>query len=174
MNHRDHVALIQRGVRPGGTWAELGSGRGAFTAALAELLGPGSTLFAVDRDGRALDHLSSAVTSRYPGIELHAVRADFTGPLAFLPPLDGLLLANALHFVAEKGPLLASLRGQLLPQGRLLIVEYDTDRGNRWVPYPFSFDTWRRLAEEAGFAGTELLGTHPSRFLGRFYAALST
>lgn len=174
MNHRDHVALIQRGVPPGGTWAELGSGRGAFTAALAELLGPGSTLYAVDRDGRALDKLRTSASPHYSGVQVHIATADFIQPLAFLPPLDGLLMANALHFVADKAPLLAELRGHLLPHGRLLIVEYDTDRGNRWVPYPFSFTTWRGLAQDAGFATTELLATHPSSFLGRFYAALST
>lgn len=38
MEHHDHVALIQEAVR-GRVWADLGSGTGAFTLALADLLG---------------------------------------------------------------------------------------------------------------------------------------
>ncbi len=42
MNHRDHINLIRNGIAgQGNVWAELGSGDGAFTLALAELLGPG-------------------------------------------------------------------------------------------------------------------------------------
>ena len=40
MNHTDHVNLLREGIsEPGGVWAEFGSGSGAFTMALAELLG---------------------------------------------------------------------------------------------------------------------------------------
>ena len=39
MNHDDHVRLIREGVLGGGiAWADLGSGSGAFTLALADLL----------------------------------------------------------------------------------------------------------------------------------------
>lgn len=54
MEHKDHVNLIKPAVRKPGTWAELGSGRGAFTLALAELLGPEGSIVSVDRDRRAL------------------------------------------------------------------------------------------------------------------------
>jgi hypothetical protein len=57
--------------------------------------------------------------------------------------------------------------------GRLLVVEYNTDKGNMWVPHPLSFSAWEKLAARSGFARTELLATHPSRFLGEFYAAAS-
>ena len=40
MNHEDHVRLLRKGiVEPGGVWADFGSGAGAFTLALADLLG---------------------------------------------------------------------------------------------------------------------------------------
>lgn len=69
--------------------------------------------------------------------------------------------------------MLRLVRGYLRPQGRLLLVEYNTDRGNVWVPHPLSYPTWEQLAARSGFAHTELLATRPSSFLGEFYAAAS-
>ena len=76
--------------------------------------------------------------------------------------------------MADKAPVLARVAGWLRPGGRLLVVEYDTDQANRWVPYPVSFASWVRLAGAAGFGGTRLLHAVPSRFLGRIYSAVST
>jgi hypothetical protein len=42
-----------------------------------------------------------------------------------------------------------------------------------WVPHPLSYPTWQKLAARSGFARTELLATHPSRFLGEFFSAAS-
>ncbi|HZP97702.1 MAG TPA: hypothetical protein VFC31_15390 [Candidatus Limnocylindria bacterium] len=50
-------------------------------------------------------------------------------------------MANSLHFVASKRDTLARVRALGEPHGRLILVEYDTDRGNRWMPYPISFET---------------------------------
>jgi hypothetical protein len=66
------------------------------------------------------------------------------------------------------------VRGYLRPGGRLVLVEYDSDHGNPWVPYPLSFGSWRTLAAEAGFRDTRRLASIPSRFLGSIYSALST
>jgi len=65
VDHDDHVALIRGGVGGGTTWADLGSGSGAFTLALADLLGPGATIYSVDRDQAALAKQSSALRDRF-------------------------------------------------------------------------------------------------------------
>jgi hypothetical protein len=45
------VALIREAVpRRAGTWADLGAGDGVFTLALAEVLGAGSRIYAVERE----------------------------------------------------------------------------------------------------------------------------
>src|SRR5262249_51757211 len=101
MNVREAVELIgaaiPRGVQ---TWADLGAGEGTFTRALSEILAAGSRLYAVDRDARAVSALERWA-GRAP-LEVIPVRADFEQRFA-LPglgkaSLDGLLLANALHF----------------------------------------------------------------------------
>lgn len=174
MNHADHVALLRAGVPgPGGVWADLGAGTGAFTLALAELLGPAGVIHAVDRDAGALREQARALRERFPATAVHQHLADFTQPLD-LPPLDGLLMANSLHFVADKEPVLRRLRRRLRPGGRLLLVEYDVDLGNAWVPHPISYAAWERLAQQAGFQQTRRLASRPSRFLRQIYSAVSS
>jgi ubiquinone/menaquinone biosynthesis C-methylase UbiE len=164
VNHSDLLALLAGGVgEKGGRWADLGAGEGAFTLALAELLGPDARITAVDKDAWALRSIDE-------GIE--TLVADFTRPLD-LHDLDGVVMANSLHFVRDKTKVLESVRSMLKPQGRLIMVEYGSDRGNPWVPYPMSYRTWERLAAAAGFVGTVLLHTVPSRHLGSIYSALS-
>jgi ubiquinone/menaquinone biosynthesis C-methylase UbiE len=174
LEHADHVALLARGVRQdeGGTWADLGAGTGAFALALADLIGPQGVIHAIDRDRSALAELRTAFVSAVPQAELRVRAADFTKQLD-LAELDGVVMANALHFVEQKLLVLALVRGYLKRGGRFILVEYDSDHGNPWVPHPLSFETWRQLAGEAGFVETRRLATVPSRFLRQIYSALS-
>ena len=174
MDHADHVRLLAGGVPPrsGDTWADLGAGTGAFTLALADILGPAATIHAVDRDRGALAELRASFVSSVPVAQLRVHVADFTKPLE-LHDIDGVVMANSLHFVTDKAPVLKRVRAILRPGGRFVLVEYDSDRGNDWVPYPLSFETWTQVASEAGFVDTRRLATVPSRFLGRIYSALS-
>lgn len=173
MQHQDHVNLIHAGIAErGGVWADLGSGSGAFTLALADLLGAEAHIYSVDRDRRALREQQEAMQARFPQVNVEYLEADFTDRLT-LPLLDGILMANSLHFVRDKAPLLAQLRSYLRPSGRLLLVEYNADRGNMWVPYPLSYPAWEKFSRQHGFAQTRLLNTVPSRFLSEMYAALS-
>ena len=173
MNHKDHVDLLQGGIQPlGGLWADLGAGTGAFTLALADLIGSAGQIYAVDQDRGALRQLENTMRSQFPATAIHVKVADFSQRLT-LPPLDGVIMANSLHFHRDKMRVVETVRGYLRPSGRMVLVEYDTDRGNRWVPYPLAYPTWERLAAQAGFADTRLLATKPSRFLGQIYSAVS-
>jgi ubiquinone/menaquinone biosynthesis C-methylase UbiE len=173
VDHSDHVALIRDGVTgTGSRWADVGAGRGAFTLALAELLGPGAEITAVDRDQDALRDLEQMVQARYPATRLTTLTADFTRPLS-LTGVDGVVMANSLHFVRDKTPVVALMRDLLRPDGRFVLVEYDADRGNAWVPYPLSYPQWERIAAAAGFRDTRLIGRVPSGFLNAIYAAVS-
>ena len=175
MDHRDHVGLLRAGVPDrAGTWADIGAGEGAFTLALADLLGPDGRIIAVDRDAAALRRNAEAVAGRFPEVALTTLVADFTGPLD-LPHLDGLVAANSLHFVArgQQVDVIQHLAGLLRPGGRFIVVEYDVDRGMPWVPHPFSTGTWEQLADAAGLIDTAQIGRVPSRFLGAIYSAVN-
>lgn len=186
MDHADHVRLLRDGVSAANNslvaasgksvWLDLGAGEGAFTLALAELVPPGATIHAVDKDARALAENERAHARFARGRATAALEAhlgDFTKPLD-LPPADGVVMANSLHFIRDKGPVLARVRAMLKPGAPLLLVEYDADAGNPWVPYPLSFDTWKTVAVANGFAEPRLLASEPSRFLRRIYSAAAT
>jgi ubiquinone/menaquinone biosynthesis C-methylase UbiE len=173
VKHADLVALLRDGVpSAGGRWADLGAGEGAFTLALADLLGPGAQITAVDRDSGALRQLESEMGTRFPATRLDVAVADFTRPLT-ISSLDGVVMANSLHFVRDKRPVLDAVRAMLLPGGVLILVEYGADRGNPWVPHPISYPRWAELAAQSGFENTRMLGSIPSRFLGSIYSAVS-
>jgi ubiquinone/menaquinone biosynthesis C-methylase UbiE len=173
MNHEDHIYLLRNGIpKTGGDWADLGSGTGAFTLALADLIGSTGQIYTVDKDRNALREQEKAMRARFPTTSIHTYVADFTHRLD-LPPLDGVVMANSLHYVRDKSTMLRLVRTYLRPGGRLILVEYNTDRGNMWVPYPLSYNTWEVLGGQHGFSGTRLLATRPSRFFGEIYSAVS-
>ena len=174
VNHGDHVQLIETGIEPncGGVWADFGAGSGAFTLALRDIAGPYTAIIAIDRDRASLQALRAAMERQFPGSHLRLLQADFAGVL-MMPPLDGIIAANAIHFVRDQSALLRRWQAYLKPEGRLIVVEYDTDSGNRWAPYPMSYTAFRETARAAGFTDPTLLGSRPSRWLGRLYSALT-
>ena len=156
-------------MEAGGVWADLGAGSGVFARALSELLGPAGVVIAVDRDVRALGRLGTTrdlYLSQPVGGEIRLYHADFRRPLE-LPPLDGLLLANSLHFVPRQAPVLRQLVSYLRPQGQVLVVEYDEQRASPWNPYPVPPGRFKELAAAAGLGAVKELARRPSRFGGR-------
>lgn len=139
------------------TWADLGCGRGTFTRALASLLPAGSLVHAMDTDRDAV----AGLPATHGGARIRRHVGDFTvWPWPFDVP-DGVLLANALHYVVDARRFLRACR-TAMPRGRAIVVEYDTDCSNRWVPYPLSRPVLRSALVDAGFEAVSDLGSRPS------------
>lgn len=177
MTPEERFALIAAAVpAPAGAarWADLGAGEGAFTFALAERLGPGAHVTAVDRDRRSLRRLEREARSPLRGARVDTLLADFRQPLP-LARLDGVLLANALHYVAarEQPALLRALGGALVPGGRLVLVEYDLGSGNPWVPHPVPAARFPALARAGGLEGAVVVAEAASRYWGRAYCGVA-
>ncbi len=171
----DAQALIAGAVpRRAGVWADLGAGDGTFTQALARLLEPGSRIYAVDRDRAALASLEN---SRLHGVAVIAVEADLTRgvmlPGVVPATLDGVLIANTLHFISQPATLLTEVTGWLRPGGTLVIIEYDGRRPNRWVPYPLPSTALPELVRSVGFAAPTITARRPSRYGGTLYVAVA-
>ena len=168
MQTADAVALIRDAVvGAGGHWADLGAGRGTFTRARVELLGADGHVIAVDHDAGSVAELRALAKT---ATNVSVVEGDFTKEID-LPPLDGMLLANALHFVKDAGGVLARLAGRLKPDGRGVIVEYDRRAASRWVPYPISIADLPKLAAAAKLSRFTVTDSRPSNYEGVIYTA---
>ncbi|MEM9326593.1 MAG: methyltransferase domain-containing protein [Bacteroidota bacterium] len=165
MDIADAQELIERGVqgdRPA-RWADLGCGHGTFTYALSGLLASGSDIWAVDLEPRRLKSPITDVTILFQQGDIEIIDL----PNAF----EGILMANSLHYIADKEKVLVRLLDGLLQGGRLLIVEYDTMRSNPWIPFPISFVELTRLSQGLGLEAPEKLSQRPSQFGGWMYCA---
>lgn len=174
MEHADHVRLIQKGIsQKKGVWADLGSGDGAFTLALADITLSKTEIYSVDLDERRLHIQHQSFRELFPQAVIRFLLTDFTKELPF-SQLDGILMANSLHFVEDKVQLLMQLKKYVKKTGRFIVVEYNADRGNTWVPYPISFGSLAGLTKKSGFSKPRLIGKIASTFLEEIYAAMFT
>ena len=177
MDVDDAVALIRDAVGVGaGVWADLGAGTGTFTRALARILDRTSTIYAVDSDAESVTALRALAAQS--ATRIVPVRADFTRPIEIAgfadTPLDGILLANSLHFVRDAARVLTQLARRVRVGGRVVVVEYDRRERSRWVPYPIDAAHWPGLAAAAGLAGAVVTATLPSVYAGVLYAGVAT
>jgi ubiquinone/menaquinone biosynthesis C-methylase UbiE len=150
-------------------WADLGCGTGTFTLALASMLDSGSTIFAIDSDASAL----SQIPETYNQTEIVKIKADFVNTGLPFDRLDGFLMANSLHFVKDKEAFLKKLKPCLNTDACLLIIEYETNTPNIWVPYPVDFQSLKSLFTKSGYSEISKLNTRTSIYGNRqMYAAL--
>jgi len=140
-------------------WADLGCGKGLFTAALAHLLEPGSIVYSVDKNRNSLNQLPSLIN----GVIVEKIQADFFKEPLSLENLDGIIMANSLHFVKDKISFIHKAQKWLKGNGLLMVAEYDMDKANPWVPYPLSFHSLTLLFEKMGYS-VEKIHQRPSIF----------
>jgi ubiquinone/menaquinone biosynthesis C-methylase UbiE len=162
MDLQNAIALIKNSSiteTPNARWADLGCGSGLFTYALANLLQKGSTISAVDKKSGPLQKLSNP-----NDIVIFKEEKDFIKNLLPFDKLDGILMANSFHYVADKNHFIAGARKWLSDSGIFLIVEYDTDKANPWVPYPVSAHALKQLFIKAGYSSFTKLRDMPSAY----------
>ena len=173
MSPDDARALIAHpSLSAGGpqVWADLGSGDGTFTVALASLLPAGSTVHAIDTDTSAL----ARIPARHHDVAIVAHQGDFTILPWPFDGLDGVLMSNSLHYVRDQAAFLVRI-GAALRQRRVLLVEYDIRRGNAWVPYPIREAAAIEMFRSIGYAVATPLGRQRSVFRrGEIYGLLLT
>ena len=174
MKDREALSLLRAAVPDanGGVWADLGAGTGVFTRALATLVGAAGHVYAVDADDSALRTVRARAGGTPGAAPVTTLHADITAPLA-LPELDGVLMANVLHFFRDAAAVLAPAVSRLRPGGRMVLIEYEGRRPSRWVPYPVSAGEFRELAAGAGLSPPEVVATRPSAFGGEMYVAVA-
>lgn len=148
-------------------WADLGCGSGTFTDALAYLLPSGSHIYAVDNEVQNLP------TTMGNDVSVEFVKMDFEKSEFKFSNFDGVLMANSLHFVKDKLGLFKQLEGCFSSGKKFVIIEYDTNIPNLWVPYPLSFNDLKALFTLIQHHEIVKVAERQSRFGGgNMYAAL--
>lgn len=169
MKVTDATMLIEQGIPAkikNTTWADLGCGSGIFTYALASLLGDVGKIYAIDKEVQDLD------VEAGDKIKIEFIQLDFINDVFPFSKVDGILLANAFHYVKDKPIFVEKIKKHLKVNGRVIIVEYDTVRQNRWVPYPISFENLTQTFSAAGFTYIKKIGERNSVYRSeKMYAA---
>jgi trans-aconitate methyltransferase len=172
MQLKDAIQLLQPAqlqLKNRKRWADLGCGNGLFTKALAHLIDPKSTIYCVDTNHSSLDE----IPNQYHEQVIEKIQADFVKDHLPFEKLDGILMANSLHFVNDKTVFLQKLNSYLQKDSCLIIVEYDTDKANKWVPYPLSFQSLLNLFMATDKYKVTKLKEHSSIYNnGKMYSAL--
>jgi ubiquinone/menaquinone biosynthesis C-methylase UbiE len=152
-------SLIKDGIlKKKGNWADIGAGTGTFTLALRDLLESG-TIYTVDKSPHVLWRLEST-----DAVRIEVVEGDFNHALD-LPKLDGMIMANALHYSDAPEKVLKNLLHHLKPGGVFILIEYETTTPRPpWVPYPIPFAKFREIVEAIGLTKPVKLAEVPSRY----------
>ena len=171
MNFTDAINFIKHpnlAKKENARWADLGCGSGMFTYALANMLQKGSSIMAVDKSPVKL-----AAHPNPNNIAIVSRQLDFIKQSLQENNLDGILMANSLHYVADKINFIKTIAKQLAADGMFLMIEYDTDRSNQWVPYPLNAAAMKQLFDQAGFHTILQYGKIASMYnAGSMYAAI--
>jgi len=174
MRRRDAIDMLTGSglaARGPASWADLGCGDGAFTVALASVLAPGSTIQAMDRDRSGLGQIPSV--HNHVRITTHV--GDFTDPQWPFADLDGILMANSLHYVDDQAAFIRACQRRMKANRRFLIVEYDLDDANPWVPFPVSRTRLTALFARERQPSVMFLRSRPSVYRrSSLYSALIT
>jgi ubiquinone/menaquinone biosynthesis C-methylase UbiE len=149
-----------KGISKGNTWMDLGCGEGLFTKALAGLIPEESTIYAIDKNSSALNK----IPDHFANTHLIKIQADFTDAVFPVSKSDGILIANALHYVKEKLHFLQKLNPYLHSNSVFCIIEYDLDQPNHWVPYPIRKNDLNTLFASIGFNHVEFINQRSSIF----------
>ena len=163
MQVSEAVSLIEKGVNKTASqkWLDLGAGDGLFTIALADLIESPSEIIAIDlKPNRRLTSFS------HPFHKVGFVQADFTETKNLPGQVDGVVMANSLHFVKEKKALLKEISSLLNSRGKLIIIEYDLQKANPWVPFPIRKEECITLLQSCGFSNVRLIGERQSSLNG--------
>lgn len=154
----------------GEIWADLGCGSGTFTLALARHLGQNSHIYAVDKNRHSL----ADIPGHFEDTVIEKRAADFIKDEIPLSGLDGILMANSLHYVPDQPAFINEVMQWLKPGSRFLIVEYDTSSSNPWIPYPVGWARLEELFTDAGFSSVRKISEVPSRLnRANLYSAIA-
>ena len=150
-----------------GKWADIGAGTGTFTLALDYLLAKESSIYSIDQNTTALHQLELM------NCTLEVVNQDFDDPFD-LPLMDGIIMANTLHYSDQPIATLENVLKILKPEGQFILIEYELTQARKpWIPYPITFQQFCEMAPQVALSTPLEIGRLPSTY-GNNYMYLAS
>lgn len=116
-------------LKPGDRVADIGCGSGAYTIALAEVVGEIGQVYAVDIHREALHTLAGTLEKKgFQNVEMIWADVEQHIPIDGYS-LDAVVVSNILFQLGNINSLLIHLSKLLKPEGQLLIVEWSDSHG---------------------------------------------
>jgi predicted methyltransferase len=115
-------------LAPGDRVADLGAGGGYFTFRLADAVGPGGRVYAVDVDSSMTEHIRKRA-EKEGRANVEAVLAEPDDAKLPAGGIDLVLTVNTYHHLADRSAYFARLRPALRGRARVAVVEYRPESG---------------------------------------------
>jgi len=145
------------GLRPGERVADVGAGSGYFTLRIAQAVGEGGKVWALDIRQEMLDHIAGRLAAaQLANVELKLVPPD--DPLLPAGAVDTILMVDTIHYIQDRTVYARKLRAALAPGGRVVIVDfrYDAAIQREFAPPPEQQVPQATLEREFAAAGLGL------------------
>lgn len=144
------------GIRPGDRVADLGAGSGYFTIRLADAVGSGGRVYAVDVDEAMNDYLRERLTrARIDNVEV--ILGRYEDPLLPDGGVDLVLVVDTYHHLDDRPGYFRNLQRDLTPDGRVAVIDFDSNKAGfmRIVGHTTTRDELLREMAEAGYRVSE-------------------
>ena len=137
--------------------ADIGAGTGYFTFQVADAVGPGGRVLALDIAPEMLEYLDMRTKARKAtNVTLRRVASD--DPQLEAGSVDTILMVDAIHYVKDRVAYARKLRPALAPGGRVVIIDYRPKPMSErpWGPPPEQQFPKERLDREMAAAGFDV------------------
>jgi len=142
-------------LETGAQVVDLGAGDGYFTFTLADAVGAGGRVYAVDVEADVVDGLRASVTSRgYDNVE--AVLGEYDDPGLPDGAIDLVFLCNVYHHIDDRATYFSDLRRDLAPGARVAIIDIGGAAPLRWLSPPGHSTDLDTLVDEMAAAGYDV------------------
>lgn len=160
MNFEQIVEQLKQCEVQGGVWIDAGCGNGTYSFPLSTLV---SEVIALDKNKNNLSYLESKITSE---MNIWTQHFDFSKPSWNSSLVDGILFSFSLHYDPEHRIALEHAYRQLKPGGKLVVIEYSSEKSVPWVPYPLPQEELISILETISFITIKVIQTLPPRRKG--------
>ena len=148
-------------------WAIYGNTSPEIVYALATKLSPNGHVHLVDKSKNKLAALKIDPKTM---AEVSLLHKDFTVAKLF-DDLDGIVFPYSLHSVKNPLKVLAQTMLSTKPNGKIIVLDFETRRANPWIKYPIGYKRLAFLAKKLDLPEPKILSKNKSRFGRKSYLA---